>query len=145
MNIWSRESCTANTLYVSTGSVLIKLFLHVCVCSAIYVFSVVWHWQLVQHQQETYGSNGGEYRTISKWIYLIGNPWPKDPKVDPSTDGRITSNRTFAKWRSEIGQLASTIERSGSRRSLRRPKLQQLKKVQRLEEEEEEEEEEVNE
>ena len=31
--------------------------------------------------------------------YLIGNPWPKDHKEDPSTDGRITSNRTFAKWR----------------------------------------------
>jgi hypothetical protein len=29
--------------------------------------------------------------------YLIGNPWPKDHKEDPSTDGRITSNRTFAK------------------------------------------------
>ena len=29
--------------------------------------------------------------------YLIGNPWPKDHKEDPSTDGRITSNRAFAK------------------------------------------------
>ena len=55
--------------------------------------------------------------------YLIGNPWPKDHKEDPSTDGRITPNRTFAKWRSEIGQLASRIERNGRRTSLRRPKL----------------------
>jgi hypothetical protein len=29
--------------------------------------------------------------------YLIGNPGPKDNKEDPSTDGRITSNRTFGK------------------------------------------------
>jgi hypothetical protein len=29
--------------------------------------------------------------------YLIGNPLPKDYKENPSTDGRITSNRTPAK------------------------------------------------
>jgi hypothetical protein len=29
--------------------------------------------------------------------YLIGNPEPKDHKEDPSTDGRIASNRTSAK------------------------------------------------
>jgi hypothetical protein len=27
--------------------------------------------------------------------YLIGNPYLKDYKEDQSTDGRITSNRTF--------------------------------------------------
>ena len=59
--------------------------------------------------------------------YLIGKPWPKDHKEDPSTDGRITSNRTFAKCRSETGQLAPRIERNGRRRSLRRPKLSALK------------------
>jgi len=35
--------------------------------------------------------------------YLIGNLWPKDHKEDPSTDGRITSHRTSAKWRSKTG------------------------------------------
>ena len=59
--------------------------------------------------------------------YLIGNPRPKDHKEDPSTDGRITSNRTFAKWRTEIGQLAPRIKRNGRRRSLRRPKLSAIK------------------
>ena len=59
--------------------------------------------------------------------YLIGNPWPKGHKEDPSTEGRITPNRTFAKWRSEIGQLASRIERNGRRRSLRRAKLPVIK------------------
>jgi hypothetical protein len=29
--------------------------------------------------------------------YLNGNPKPKDHKEDPNTDGRITSNRIFAK------------------------------------------------
>jgi len=29
--------------------------------------------------------------------YLIVNPQLKDQKEDPSTDGRITLNRTFAK------------------------------------------------
>jgi hypothetical protein len=29
--------------------------------------------------------------------YLITNPQLKDHKEDPSADGRITSNRTFAK------------------------------------------------
>jgi hypothetical protein len=29
--------------------------------------------------------------------YLNGNPKPKDHKEDPSTDGRITLNRIFAK------------------------------------------------
>jgi hypothetical protein len=38
---------------------------------------------------------------------------------DPSTDGRITSNRTSAKRRSKT---ASRVERNG-KRSLRRPKL----------------------
>jgi len=28
---------------------------------------------------------------------LIGNLQPNDPKEDPSTDGRMTSNRTSAK------------------------------------------------
>jgi len=54
-------------LYVNTGSVLIKPFHHPCLCLSVYVFSVVCHCQLVQ-QQGTYGSNGGEYRTTSKWI-----------------------------------------------------------------------------
>jgi hypothetical protein len=64
-------------------------------------------------------------RTVKK--YLTGNPWPKDHKEDPIIDGRITSNRTFAKWRSKIGQLASRIERNGRRRSLRRSKLSAIK------------------
>ena len=59
--------------------------------------------------------------------YLIGNPWPKHHKEDPSTDGRITSNRTLAKWRSKIGQLASRIKRNGRRRSLRRPSASTIK------------------
>ena len=37
------------------------------------------------------------------------------------------SNRTFAKWRLQIGQLAPRIERNGRRRSLRRPKLSAIK------------------
>jgi hypothetical protein len=39
----------------------------------------------------------------------------------------MTSNRTFVKWRSKIGQLASRIERNGRRRSLRGAKLSVIK------------------
>jgi len=64
-------------------------------------------------------------RTFKK--IFIGKPWPKYHKENSSTDGRITSNRTFAKWRSKIGQLASGFERNGRRRSLRRSKLPAIK------------------
>jgi hypothetical protein len=60
-------------------------------------------------------------RTVKK--IFNWKPQTKNHKEDPSTDGRITLNRTFAIWRSEIGGLASRIERNGRRRSLRRPKL----------------------
>jgi hypothetical protein len=42
--------------------------------------------------------------------YLIGNPSPKDHKEDPSTDGRITSNRTLPNEDKKLDSL-----RPGSR------------------------------